>query len=221
MKKLLIVLAVMAGLAYQYVYHKPPFARAPVLADAGGNAMVLLATGPQCAEHCERIRDLLKQRGIPFEELAVVGEHNEAIPNKYDITVYPTTLIGQTSVRGDDMERIKSALAETYGKSALSRAERMAMDGHFDAQDRPRVVLYGTSWCAYCKDEREFLSAHGIPFEDIDVEASDAGALSYHALDGNGYPLTYVGYRRFVGANNEGILAAFAETSKTQQANVR
>jgi glutaredoxin len=217
MKKLLLLLLVAVG-AYKYTHHSWPFKPARALT---GAATVVLVGGPNCAQACEQIRDLLKERAVAFDEISVAGENGEPVANQYGITGYPTTLIGQNEVRGNDLPRIKAALAEAYGKSALTRRERMVMDAHFDEAGHPKVVLYGTTWCGYCKAEREFLSAHDIPFDDIDVEGSDAAALSYATLEGQGYPLTYIGYRRIAGADNDAILAAYDVLSKTRQVNVR
>jgi glutaredoxin len=72
-------------------------------------------------------------------------------------------------------------------------------------------VLYGTSWCGYCKRQREYFAAHNVPFVNIDVERSSSGKLAYDTLQANGYPLVYVGYRRFDGYKEKEILDAVAE----------
>lgn len=55
-----------------------------------------------------------------------------------------------------------------------------------------------------------------MPFDDVDVEASQASGLAYAALKGNGYPLVYVGYRRFSGYTEQEILATIAELKKSK-----
>ena len=35
----------------------------------------------------------------------------------------------------------------------------------------PHIVMYGKSWCPYCASARALLSAKGVSFEDIDIEA--------------------------------------------------
>lgn len=39
----------------------------------------------------------------------------------------------------------------------------------------PKIEVYATGWCPYCSRARELLSAKGVAFTEIDVEAS-AGA---------------------------------------------
>ena len=38
----------------------------------------------------------------------------------------------------------------------------------------PRIVLYSVSWCPHCKDAKEYLTSHNIPFTNRDVEMDDA-----------------------------------------------
>jgi glutaredoxin len=40
----------------------------------------------------------------------------------------------------------------------------------------PDVVVYGTSWCKWCRKTREWLTDHDIPFIDKDVERDDGAA---------------------------------------------
>lgn len=69
-----------------------------------------------------------------------------------------------------------------------------------------RVRMFTTTWCGYCKKARAYLQARGIPFEDIDVEASASGAAEYRALGGRGVPVILVGDQRMDGYS-EGKMA--------------
>lgn len=67
--------------------------------------------------------------------------------------------------------------------------------------DRQRVILYGTSWCGYCKKARAYLRGRNIAFTDLDVE-TDAGARAqFAALGGGGVPVILVGDTRINGFN--------------------
>jgi glutaredoxin 3 len=37
----------------------------------------------------------------------------------------------------------------------------------------PRIVLYSVSWCPHCKEAKEYLTSHNIPFTNRDVELDD------------------------------------------------
>jgi glutaredoxin 3 len=41
------------------------------------------------------------------------------------------------------------------------------------AQQYPRIVLYSVSWCPHCKEAKEYLTSHNIPFINKDVELDD------------------------------------------------
>lgn len=62
-----------------------------------------------------------------------------------------------------------------------------------------RVVLYGTTWCGYCKKARQYFDARHISYADLDIE-KDAGARAqYDSFGGNGVPVIFVGNRRMNG----------------------
>jgi glutaredoxin len=179
-----------------------------------GKPKVVLFVGPGCGNHCESVRGLLKARGVVFEEIDIAGADGAPVSNKYGVTRYPVTLIGKTEILGDDLQNVTASLAEAFGKDVLTPGEQQTMAGHFDAQGKAKVVMYATSWCPYCKQQREYFADKGIPYEEVDVEASREGELTYQALKGTGYPLTYVGYRRFSGYQGEPILAAHSAAAK-------
>ena len=213
MKKLL-VLAFIAFVGYKLYHNGFSFSRKTAAVDKSGKPQVILFVGPGCGSHCDSVRNVLTSRGIAFEEIDIAGPDGAPVSNKYGINRYPTTLIGTQEILGDDLMRITSALAETFGSKVLTRVERMATDAHFDAQGRAKVVMYATSWCPYCKQQREYFAANNIAYEEIDVEASTANGDMYKALQGNGYPLTYVGYRRFNGYKEKELLDAIDEVSR-------
>jgi glutaredoxin-like YruB-family protein len=37
----------------------------------------------------------------------------------------------------------------------------------------PRIVLYSVSWCPHCKEAKEYLTSHNIPYLNKDVEMDD------------------------------------------------
>jgi mycoredoxin len=36
--------------------------------------------------------------------------------------------------------------------------------------DTPQVTIYSTTWCAFCKTEKQYLTKLGIPFNYKDIE---------------------------------------------------
>jgi len=45
--------------------------------------------------------------------------------------------------------------------------------GTVQLQKYPRIVLYSVSWCPHCKEAKDYLTSHNIPFINKDVELDD------------------------------------------------
>ena len=56
-----------------------------------------------------------------------------------------------------------------------------------------KVVMYGTSWCTYCKKARGFFREEGIRFVEYDVEKLPRRMREFKRLGGTGYPLILIG----------------------------
>jgi glutaredoxin len=55
------------------------------------------------------------------------------------------------------------------------------------------LKMYTTTWCAYCKAEKEFLREHGVKFTEVDVESDESAALEMYRLSGQtGVPFTVI-----------------------------
>ena len=201
MKKLIFIglLAVCAYKFYQFSYSKILLSKRP--------DTVQVFVGPGCEKLCADVEEELGSRKVKYEAIDISTPEGE----KYGINTYPQTRIGRQTVMGDDRNHIISALAETYGSAVLTPIEQSAMKNHFDQNGKPVVVLYGTSWCGFCKNQRQYFADHGVSFVDLDVETTPSAKFAYDVLQGNGYPLVYVGYRRFNGYKQQEILDAIAE----------
>jgi glutaredoxin-related protein len=192
-----------------------PFSGGPPVTGPDGKPLVILFSGPDCGANCSGIRSDLQARKVNFQEVEMTGP-DDKMAVQYSINAYPTTIIGKRRLVGSDFRSLGGVLAEALGDEVLTRSEKMAMSNHFDGQGRAKVVLYGTKWCGYCRKQRELFAAQGIAFDDIDVEASERGMLAYSALKGSGYPLTYVGYRRYDGFNDGELMASAEESLKAR-----
>lgn len=208
MKKL-ILLALIAVCGYKLYQHvSASNDKGPVAPD--GTPIAQLFVGPGCGQFCDEMEEILRSRNINYVLIDISTPEGE----KYGVRQFPVTRVGKRKVIGNLRNQLIAVLAETYGYSALTSAERMAMQGHFDAKGKPIVVLYGTQWCQYCKREREYFAEHNIRFDDLDVESSSSAKQAYDDLQGAGYPLIYVGYRRFDGYTEKEILDVVAEQSR-------
>jgi glutaredoxin len=61
-------------------------------------------------------------------------------------------------------------------------------------RDVPKVELYTTSWCPYCKKAANFFRSKGIPFKEYDIEKDKAAARRKKQLDkkGSGVPFAMI-----------------------------
>jgi glutaredoxin-like YruB-family protein len=67
----------------------------------------------------------------------------------------------------------------------------------------PRIVLYSVSWCPHCKEAKEYLTSHNIPFINRDVELDDKAMSDLtDKYKSSGVPVMVLG-------NDEKILKGF------------
>jgi glutaredoxin len=55
-----------------------------------------------------------------------------------------------------------------------------------ERRKNPEVILYGTSWCPYCRKAKEFFKSRGIDFVDYDIEQDKEAAIRKKELDPQG-----------------------------------
>ena len=209
MKKIIIFGLLLFGAYKLYssgTFEQLPFMQKAGAFDANGHAMVRLFVGPGCEAACGNIEAQLKRRKIDYELVDIASPEGA----KFGVRQYPLVQIGHDSAPVGDPLELVGVLASNLGPAVLTRSEDLALQNHFDAKGRPMVVLYGTDWCPHCKRQRAFFKDNNIAFTELDPEKSDVAKTAYTLLHGQGYPMTYVGYRRFVGYNEGGIKQALA-----------
>lgn len=69
----------------------------------------------------------------------------------------------------------------------------------------PEVVMYATSWCAYCKSARRYFQANNIPFTEYDIEENPQAKARYDKMGATGVPVILVGNKRMNGFSEEGF----------------
>lgn len=75
----------------------------------------------------------------------------------------------------------------------------------------PKVELYVTSWCSYCKKAENFFRTQGIPFTTYDIEKDSSAARRKEQLDSSGgVPLVIINGQKIHGFSP----AAFQEALK-------
>ena len=93
---------------------------------------VTLYTAPTCKEGCERARDLLNKRGIPFKEISVFeNSTNEELKRVSGGTEVPTMVVGRSVEKGFEQTAFDALLDSAgYPKAGIypARAQK-APDG--------------------------------------------------------------------------------------------
>jgi glutaredoxin len=57
----------------------------------------------------------------------------------------------------------------------------------------PQVKIYTTTWCAFCRAEKQYLTERKVEFQNVDVENDQAAADEMIHLSGQaGVPFTVI-----------------------------
>jgi len=105
-----------------------------------------------------------------------------------------------------------SAHAASLSSAQGSASPRILMANAGSAKAKsvrncPRVELFVTSWCGYCKMLEDILDKKGIPYTTYDVEMDEDAAKIYHDLKGRGVPLVRVGSKVVYGYDPDRVLS--------------
>lgn len=87
----------------------------------------------------------------------------------------------------------------TYKSVTYEKAPSTRISG--DSKASGKVILYGTSWCGYCKKAREYFNARNIRYVDYDIEHDSTARARFEAFGGRGVPVIFIGNTRMNGFN--------------------
>lgn len=79
------------------------------------------------------------------------------------------------------------------------------------APPQEKIIMYGTSWCGYCKRLKKKLNTHHVPFQEIDVEQNAAAERLFVEKGYQGVPVVYVGTHVIEGYDIDQMNAAFQQ----------
>ncbi len=68
-----------------------------------------------------------------------------------------------------------------------------------------KVVMYSTSWCAYCKKAKQYFKKNNIKFTEYDIEENARARKRYKKLGATGVPVIVVGQKRMNGFSIKGF----------------
>lgn len=84
-----------------------------------------------------------------------------------------------------------------------------------DKSQTPKIIIYRTSWCAFCHTEMQWMDRLGIPYESKDIEADPAANAELMAKINNdfrGVPVTDVAGQIILGFDRPKLQAAFVQS---------
>ena len=77
-----------------------------------------------------------------------------------------------------------------------------------DATTTPKIIIYSTSWCGFCRTEKQYLDSRKIPYISKDVEEDEAAYKELmEKTQGNysGVPMTDIGGDMILGYDRQKI----------------
>lgn len=232
MKKIVLIAVIVSAFvgASYWLWHKEqlPFinnnlAHNSHIASVGvaANTPIWLFTFVGCGNSCINAVKELHSRKVPFVEKVINPERQDdpdfALWQNYATDqAFPMLVIGKQTLTGFFVPDIATLLANSFGETYLTPAEKSYSKQHFNADGSPRIVLYGTDWCSFCAALRKEFNAHQISFTDVDAERV-ADPIQLHQTMGISiYPTVWVGYTRVKsGANYQAIMALADPTSES------
>jgi glutaredoxin len=116
------------------------------------------------------------------------------------------TLVALSALGATGQEATGAAASETAGSTAAA------------APEKPRVVLYQTEWCPYCRKAQKLLDELGVAYAAKDIEKDPVAHREFLAKGkgGTGIPLLDIGGRMIRGYQEDKIRKAVAELERAQ-----
>ncbi|MBW4050439.1 MAG: glutaredoxin 3 [Proteobacteria bacterium] len=90
-----------------------------------------------------------------------------------------------------------------------------------EPRNRPKVVMYATSWCPYCARARQLLEHKGVELEEIDIETMPAARTEMISRSGrHTVPQIFIGETHVGGCDDLHDLEARGGLDKLLQIGV-
>lgn len=77
-------------------------------------------------------------------------------------------------------------------------------------RSKDKVRIYTAVWCGYCKKAKAHLAAKRVPYDEVDVEASEGARSEFTRIGGRGVPVILVGSQRMDGFSADKLDAMLA-----------
>ena len=104
---------------------------------------------------------------------------------------------------GSGRAEVLDLKVSSYEQVSITRSQPIRDNG---------VVMYSTSWCAYCEQARNYFRKNGIDFTEYDIERNRSAQRAYKKLGARGVPLILVGAQRMNGFSVAGFNRIYPRT---------
>lgn len=219
MNKLIFVGLLFAAFWYWNKGQLPFGGKHIVAVDATGSSAVWLFNLDGCGSSCASAVKELRSRNVPFQEEVISPQRPDEPDYKLwksygAVNSFPFLVAGDQTIVGFRVQDWASLLGKVFGDKYLTPDERRFFQVHFNSDGSPRIVLYGTDWCAHCAKLRKALNANAVGFEDIDVEKHGDKDRLLQTMGIAGYPATWVGYTRVKNGSDCDEIMALLQKSR-------
>ncbi len=195
-----LVKLIVLGLVGWYFWNNPPsFGNKGEAFNDNGEAIVVVFTTKNCGTPCHQVLSDLKSRGVPFD-------HHQIDPEQSDdewVKIWrsmgrkiPLILAGSEKLGNSSKLQMGAMLGKVFGSRYLTPVEKPLYQKHFRADGTPTIAIYGAQWCKSCTNLKQKLKQAGIEFNYIDMEQVGNKQVVAQALEIQGYPAVWYGYKR-------------------------
>jgi glutaredoxin len=151
--------------------------------------LILIITGSARAEIYKWVDEngVVHITDVPPEDVESNEKVESKTPSKSDPDVNPSPPQKKATLIQKLLDIfLKEPKSRQISRTNVTQANRTS----------PKVELYSTSWCYYCKKAREFFRSRGIPFTEYDIEKDKNAAARKKQLDKrNGVPFAVINGR--------------------------
>ncbi|MDQ8036676.1 MAG: glutaredoxin family protein [Pedobacter sp.] len=183
--RVVLLLVVLSGFyAWQHQYELKRWWRVQSGSVPATSAGISVYTAQGCGP-CEDAIHLLQGTGRPvlvrnIDEDAVARDEFESAGGGS----MPLIVDGRREMRGFNPE-----LLQAWYVDRPHTASRLDQVGVYRGGEARIPILYGTTWCPYCAQARQYFDSKSIRFRDLDIEHDAEAKRQYDALGLSGIPV--------------------------------
>jgi glutaredoxin len=203
--KIFLLLLVLGGGIWYWQTDGLLFMSAPAAYDSSGAPVVWIFTFEKCGTPCTDAVADLKARNAPFIHKSInpndASDPDVKLWSAHGKTQFPLIVVGEDKISSFSSPALASLLTKYFDDRYLLDNEKRFYKNHFNTDGSPRIVMYSTDWCRYCKKLRNDFQSNNIQFTEIDVEKISDGREVTKVLGITGVPATWVGFKRVDGTD--------------------